>query len=54
MRITAQKSDEYYRTKCDYELANAADTPEEFQEETREFLRRLLESMKEDRPHGKE
>ena len=49
MRITSQKSDEYYRTKCDYELTNGAETPEGFQAEAREFLRRLLESIREER-----
>ena len=54
MRITSQKSDEYYRTKCSYELTNGAETPEGFQAEAREFLRRLLESIREERSHGKE
>lgn len=54
MRITAQKPDEYYRTKCDCELTNAADTPESFQEEAREFIRRLMETIKEEKTHGNE
>ena len=49
MRITAQKPDEYYRTKCDCELTNAADTPESFREEAREFIRRLMETIKEEK-----
>ena len=54
MRITSQKSDEYYRTKCSDELTNGAETPEGFQTEAREFLRRLLEAIREERSHGKE
>ena len=54
MRITAQKPDEYYRTKCDCELTNAAETPEAFREEAREFLRRLLETIREEKSHGQE
>ena len=54
MRITAQKPDEYYRTKCDCELTNAADTPESFREEAREFIRRLMETIKEEKTHGNE
>ena len=54
MRVTAQKSDEYYRTKCDYELANAGDDPKAFQAEAREFFRRLIEAIKEEKARGKE
>lgn len=54
MRITAQKPDEYYRTKCDCELTNATDNPEVFQEEVREFLRRLMETIREEKTNGKE
>ena len=54
MRITAQKPDEYYRTKCDCELTNAAYTPESFREEAREFIRRLMETIKEEKTHGNE
>lgn len=54
MRITAQKPDEYYRTKCDCELTNAADTPESFREEAQEFIRRLMETIKEEKTHGNE
>ena len=54
MRITAQKPDESYRTKCDCEFPNAADTPESFREEAREFIRRLMETIKEEKTHGNE
>jgi len=54
MRITAQKPDEYYRTKCDCELANGAESPELFRREAQDFLHRLIESIKEEKSHGKE
>ena len=52
LRVSAQKSDEYYRSKCNYELNNASDSPEIFKAETREFMRRLLESIKEEKGRG--
>ena len=52
LRITAQKPDEYYRTRCDHELSNAADTAEAFREEARIFFKRLIESIKEEKSHG--
>ena len=52
MRINAQKSDEYYRNKCDCELNNAADTPEAFREEARLYFKRLIDSIKEEKSHG--
>lgn len=54
LRISAQKSDEYYRSKCDYEINNAADTPEAFREEARLFIKRLLERIKEEKARGQE
>ena len=52
MRIAAQKPDEYYRSKCDYELNNAADTPEAFLRETRSFLDRLVNRLQEEKRYG--
>ncbi|MBQ9492398.1 MAG: threonylcarbamoyl-AMP synthase [Oscillibacter sp.] len=52
LRISAQKSDEYYRSKCDYELNNAADTRELFIKETRVFLRRLIDGLQEEKRYG--
>ena len=52
MRISAQKSDEYYRTKCGCELNNAADTPEAFREEARLYFKRLIDNIKEEKAHG--
>ena len=54
MRISAQKPDEYYRTKCDCELNNAADSPELFREEATDFFRRLIEEIKEEKAHGQQ
>jgi len=52
MRIAAQKPDEYYRSKCDCELSNAADTAEEFEDQARDFFERLVETVKEEKQHG--
>ena len=52
MRISAQKSDEFYRGKCDYELSNTAETPEDFREIARDFFRRLIGELREE-PAGK-
>lgn len=52
MRINAQKSDEYYRNKCDCELNNAADTAETFREEARLYFKRLIDGIKEEKSHG--
>lgn len=52
MRISAQKPDEFYRGKCDLELNNAADTPEAFREEARNYFKRLVEGLQEEMRHG--
>jgi L-threonylcarbamoyladenylate synthase len=53
LRITSQKPDDYYRAKCTYELSNAAESPEAFRQEARLYFKRLIESMKEEKAHGK-
>lgn len=53
LRITAQKADEYYRGKCDYELSNGADNAAGFQAEAKEFFSRLISQIKEEKQHGK-
>ena len=53
LRISAQQPDEYYRGKCDCELNNDADTAGAFEETAREFFRRLSETIKEEKSHGK-
>ena len=49
MRISAQKSNEYYRGKCDYELANNAETPDAFRTEARIFFEKLIEDIQEEK-----
>ena len=49
MRVSAQKSDEFYRSKCDYELSNTADTPEDFRETARVFFERLIGELREEK-----
>jgi L-threonylcarbamoyladenylate synthase len=53
MRISAQKNDDFYREKCDFELENAADTPETFEREARVFLEKLIERIKEEKQHDR-
>ena len=52
LRVSAQKSDEYYRAKCDCELTNAVETPEEFEKVAELFFQRLLEQLQEEKRHG--
>ena len=52
LRIGAQKQDEYYRGKCDSELNNASDSPEEFQKDAYLFFERLVEAIQEEKRHG--
>ncbi len=52
LRISAQKTDEFYRSKCDYELGNAAETPESFREDVRIFFRRLIDELREEKRYG--
>lgn len=54
MRISAQKPDEYYRTKCDHELNNAAESSAAFREEATDYFKRLIEQIKEEKTHGHE
>ncbi len=49
MRMSAQKSDEFYRSKCDYELSNTAETPEAFRETARVFFGRLIGELREEK-----
>ena len=52
LRVAAQKTDDYYRSKCDCEINNAADSPELFLQEARVFLRRLVEQLQEEKRYG--
>ena len=53
LRLSAQRPDEYYRSRCDCELTNHADSPEEFQAEALEYFTQLIEKIKEEKHHGK-
>ncbi len=52
LRISAQKPDEFYRSKCNLELNNGAETPEAFQREAKLFFERLVEALREEKRHG--
>ena len=52
LRVNAQKQDEYYRSKCDCELNNASDSPEEFRRDSYLFFERLVETIQEEKRHG--
>ena len=52
LRISAQKADEYYRSKCDCELTNSADTAEAFQADAQMFFHRMVEAIREEKRHG--
>ena len=52
LRLSAQRPDEYYRSRCHCELTNNADSPEEFQAEALEYFTRLIEKIKEEKHHG--
>ena len=49
LRIAAQKTDEYFRDKCDYELVNSANSPEKFEEEAIRLFEKVIESVKEEK-----
>ncbi len=52
LRISAQKADEYYRGKCDCELNNATESPEEFQKDAKLFFEKLVDAIREEKRHG--
>lgn len=54
LRISAQKSDDYYRENCDLELSNTAESAEVFEEKAREFFEKLILQIKEEKQHGRE
>ena len=54
LRVSAQKPDEYFRSKCSCELNNGADTAEAFQAETKDFFHRLIDQIREEKQHGAE
>lgn len=44
MRMNAQKSDEYYKEKCDYVLENNKSIPE-FEQESKTFIEKILKEI---------
>ena len=54
LRVSAQKPDEYFRSKCSCELNNGADTAEAFQAEAKDFFHRLIDQIREEKQHGAE
>ena len=54
LRISAQKSDDYYRENCDLELSNTSESAEAFEEKAREFFEKLILQIKEEKQHGRE
>jgi len=53
LRLSAQRPDEYYRSRCDCELTNNADSAEQFRTEAKEYFEKLIEQIKEEKNHGK-
>lgn len=53
LRVSAQRQDDYFREKCDWELSNTAETPKAFREAAKEFFARLIEQIKEDKANGR-
>ena len=53
LRLNAQKTDDFYRDKCDHELENAAPSPEQFQAQAKIFFEKLIEQIKEEKENGK-
>ena len=49
LRVSAQKADDYYRSKCDCELTNAQDTPGEFEKAAVLFFGKLIEAVREEK-----
>ncbi|MBE6960968.1 MAG: threonylcarbamoyl-AMP synthase [Ruminococcaceae bacterium] len=54
LRVSAQRSDDYYRENCDLELSNTAESAEAFEETAREFFEKLILQIKEEKQHGRE
>ena len=53
LRIGAQRTDDYYREHCDLELCNDAAAPEEFEEKAKRFFEKIIETVKEEKQHGR-
>ena len=53
LRISAQRTDDYYREHCDLELCNDAAAPEEFEAKAKHFFETIIETVKEEKQHGR-
>ena len=53
LRISAQRTDDYYREHCDLELCNDAAAPEEFEAKAKRFFETIIETVKEEKQHGR-
>lgn len=54
LRISAQKTDDYYRENCDLELSNTEESADIFESKAREFFEKLIRQIKEEKQHGRE
>ena len=54
LRISAQKTDDYYRENCDLELSNTEDSAEAFEVKARDFFEKIIREIKEEKQHGRE
>ena len=52
LRISAQRTDDYYRNLCDCELTNTEDSAQAFEAKARDFFENLIREIKEDKQHG--
>ena len=53
LRISAQRTDDYFREHCDLELCNDAAAPEEFEAKAKRFFETIIETVKEEKQHGR-
>ena len=54
LRISAQKTDDFYRENCDLELSNTEDSAEAFEVKARDFFEKIIREIKEEKQHGRE
>ena len=53
LRISAQRTDDYFREHCDLELCNDAAAPKEFEAKAKRFFETIIETVKEEKQHGR-
>ncbi len=52
LRISAQKPDEFYRSKCSVTLNNGAESAAAFEAQARDFFARLIEEVRQEKQHA--